>query len=63
MTLLEEIDRVLAVKHLRSADRANMRRIRERLTKGEPIRPYDQEVVWSYVERYLGPVGERVPNP
>lgn len=59
--LLDEIDRLLKVKTLRSADRANLIRIRDRVKHGEPIRPYDEQVVWSYVSRYLGPVGQGVP--
>jgi hypothetical protein len=49
-----EIERLLATRGLRSADRANLRRLLAHVRKGGTLNAQQREDVWAYRTRYRG---------
>ncbi|MGH2448878.1 MAG: hypothetical protein ACRDFS_09810 [Chloroflexota bacterium] len=54
--LINEIEHLLKRKDLRSADRANMARMLVELKRGEALSPQERDTLWSYIDRYRGPL-------
>jgi hypothetical protein len=48
----DDIEGLLARRDLRSADRANLRRMLEGVKKGRPLDYQDRQNLWAYIDRY-----------
>ena len=52
MDLLRQIERLASRPGVRSADRANMRRLVTRARSGQELTPTEREQLWAYLEFY-----------
>lgn len=50
--VVEELKDLVNRKDLRSADRANMRRMLDRLKHGQPLSYQEKQNLWAYISRY-----------
>jgi hypothetical protein len=50
--LQQEIDRVIKLRTIRSADRANLKRMREQLRRGVLLSEQERQNLWAYIARY-----------
>lgn len=58
MDLLREIELLARRPDIRSAERANMRRLIAKAHAGQRLAPNEREQLWAYVKRYsAGPAG------
>jgi hypothetical protein len=49
---VDELERILKRKDLRSADRANMRNIHQKLRSGDTLSYQERQNLWAYLDRY-----------
>lgn len=52
MDIQQEIERILKRPDVRSADRANMRRMLDTVRRGRPLSTEERENLWAYWTRY-----------
>jgi hypothetical protein len=50
--LLREVERLARRPGVRSADRANIRRLVARAREGKQLTPNEREQLWAYLEHY-----------
>ena len=50
--LQQEIERVIKLKGIRSADRANLKRMRIQLRRGTLLSEQERQNLWAYINRY-----------
>jgi hypothetical protein len=58
MDIQQEIESLLKRPNLRSADRANLRRMLETVRRGRPLTTQDRENFWAYRTRYVRAGGQ-----
>jgi len=52
MDMQQELERLLKLPNLRSADRANIRRMLDTVRRGRPLSTQERENLWAYTTRY-----------
>jgi hypothetical protein len=50
--LQQEIERVIKIRSIRSADRANLKRMLNQLRHGGPLSEQERQNLWAYIARY-----------
>lgn len=50
--LQQEIDRVIKLRGIRSADRANLKRMQAQLRRGVLLSEQERQNLWAYIARY-----------
>lgn len=50
--LQQEIERVIKLKGIRSADRANLKRMLIQLRRGTLLSEQERQNLWAYINRY-----------
>jgi hypothetical protein len=50
--LQQEIERVIKLRGIRSADRANLKRMLEQLRRGTLLSEQERQNLWAYIARY-----------
>ena len=52
MDLQQEIAAILQSGPIRSADRAQLRRLLDEIKRGRPLTYQDRQNLWAYIDRY-----------
>lgn len=47
-----EIERVIKLRQIRSADRANLKRMLEQIRRGQLLSEQERQNLWAYIARY-----------
>jgi hypothetical protein len=50
--LQQEIERVIKMRNVRSADRANLKRMLEQIRHGRLLTEQERQNLWAYIARY-----------
>lgn len=54
--LQREIERVIKLKTVRSADRANLKRMLGQIRDGKLLTEQERQNLWAYIARYSSPL-------